>query len=134
MFTGNAQPQWVVPITSVNEDVLLKRMGLGLVERMHIEGLRKQRGATNPSISSREPEILTEDQQVARAVVRLATNPPVQVGDLQRRTCTWFLRPYPLGLRFSGKNMSPLPGFLSGAQGICLNQARAPCIPPFHGC
>ena len=40
---------------------------------------------------------------------------------MQRRSAQWLLRPFPLGLRFSGKNMSPLPGWLAGAQNVCLN-------------
>eukprot|EP00966_Prymnesium_polylepis_P153891 3553549-Prymnesium_polylepis.1 len=35
---------------------------------------------------------------------------------MQRRTSRSILRPYPHGLRFSGRNMSPIPGWLAGAQ------------------
>jgi len=64
---------------------------------------------------------LTEEQQTMRALVRLAANPPLRVGKMQRRTAKALLRPYPLGLRFSGKNMSPIPFWLGGAQNVCLN-------------
>jgi hypothetical protein len=30
----------------------------------------------------------------------------------------------PLGLRFSGNNMSPLPGWLAGAQSVCINMSN----------
>jgi len=43
------------------------------------------------------------------------------VGTLQSLTIKRLLRPFPLGLRFSGNNMSPLPGWLCGAHGVCLN-------------
>ena len=36
---------------------------------------------------------LTESQQTARAIVRLACNPPSGVGEMQRRTANWLLRP-----------------------------------------
>eukprot|EP00966_Prymnesium_polylepis_P314700 7271743-Prymnesium_polylepis.1 len=55
------------------------------------------------------------------AIVRLARHPPSKVGQLQRKTSKWMLRPFPLGLRFSGKNMSPLPCWLTGAQSVALN-------------
>jgi len=52
---------------------------------------------------------------------------------MQRHTAQKLLRPFPLGLRFSGTNMSPLPGWLSGAQSICLNMATtAPLDLPAH--
>eukprot|EP00966_Prymnesium_polylepis_P334138 7389537-Prymnesium_polylepis.1 len=40
---------------------------------------------------------------------------------MQRRTQRRLLRPYPLGARFSGNNMSPQPSWLAGAQSACLN-------------
>jgi hypothetical protein len=40
--------------------------------------------------------------------------------------CSVSLRdsPFPLGLRFSGKNMSPLPCWLAGAQSVALNMSN----------
>jgi len=55
------------------------------------------------------------------AIVKLAADPPKEVGRVQTLTSKKLLRPFPLGLRFSGKNMSPLPCWLGGAQNICLN-------------
>jgi hypothetical protein len=44
------------------------------------------------------------------------------VGRIQRRVFRSLCgSPFPLGLRFSGKNMSPLPGWLAGTQSVCLN-------------
>ena len=43
---------------------------------------------------------------------------------MQRRTATRLLRPFPLGLRFSGKNMSPLPCWLAGAHSVALNMSN----------
>ena len=65
----------------------------------------------------------TTQQLSSRAIARLAANPPPEVGVIQRKTKSWLLRPYPLGLRISGNNMSPLPGWLAGAQSIALNMS-----------
>jgi len=113
VFLGTSLRKWKLPITSVNEDVLLKAIGLSEEERNQIEGLT--------TIQMRGSLGLTEAQLSTRAIVRLAVDPPAEVGSLQRRTSNWLLRPYPLGLRFSGKNMSPLPCWLTGAQSVCLN-------------
>lgn len=40
---------------------------------------------------------------------------------MQRRTAGWLTRAFPLGLRLSGANMSPLPCWLAGAQFVALN-------------
>eukprot|EP00966_Prymnesium_polylepis_P253704 5863756-Prymnesium_polylepis.1 len=94
---GDAPPKWVLPISSVNEDKLLKLIGLTTTERSKIEGLLERRRS---SASSIEPGVVVrEEQQVTGALIRLATNPPPEVGDLQRRSQSWMLRPYPLGLR-----------------------------------
>ena len=113
-MTG-AACKWVLPITSVNEDKLLKCLGLSTAERNEIEGLhigrsqpaRRAAGATQ-----------SEQQQRDRAIARLAADPPPMVGAMQRRTAKNLLRPYPLGLRFSGKNMAPIPAWLAGSQGV----------------
>ena len=70
------------------------------------------------AVSTSQGDNLTDDQLSSRALVRLACDPPKEIGDIQRRTCVWHLRPFPLGLRFSGKNMSPLPCWLAGAQHV----------------
>ena len=107
--------KWELPISSINEDGLLTELGLPIHERYEIEGLLTGRSQADAALS------LTEEQQTSRAIVRLAANPPLQVGRVQRRTAEYLLRPYPLGLRLSGKNMSPLPCWLAGAQHVCLN-------------
>eukprot|EP00966_Prymnesium_polylepis_P109724 2539107-Prymnesium_polylepis.1 len=43
---------------------------------------------------------------------------------MQRRTAKYLLRPYPHGLRFSGKNMRPSPCWLVGAQCVALNMSN----------
>eukprot|EP00966_Prymnesium_polylepis_P215872 4997979-Prymnesium_polylepis.1 len=104
---------WVLPITSVSEDKFLRELGLTAAERNQIEGLHSARSSTT--------EGLTQQQQARLALVKLAADPPVKVGEMQRITAAWLLRPFPHGLRFSGKNMSPLPCWLAGAQNVCLN-------------
>ena len=143
-FLGQSTPKSELPITSINEvrpqgfeirvavalalaahspvseslcgqDRFLKELGVSVSDRNLIEGLLT-------SLSQSEVGIgLTEEQQTARAIVRLAARPPPEVTAMQRRTATFLLRPFPLGLRFSGKNMSPLPCWLAGAQHVCLN-------------
>mmetsp|Transcript_1998 Transcript_1998/g.5040 ORF Transcript_1998/g.5040 Transcript_1998/m.5040 type:complete len:1003 (+) Transcript_1998:348-3356(+) len=115
VFLGAAPPKWALPITSINEDRYLKELGLSFTHRYEIEGLLSGHGA---SVSAAG---LTEEQKTSRAVHRLAVDPPFRVGVLQRCTSKRHLRPFPLGLRFSGKNMSPLPAWLGGAQHVCLN-------------
>mmetsp|Transcript_40239 Transcript_40239/g.110796 ORF Transcript_40239/g.110796 Transcript_40239/m.110796 type:complete len:545 (+) Transcript_40239:2-1636(+) len=104
--------RWELPISSINEDKVLQVMGLSADERDQIEGIQRGRGAGLE---------LTEERQISQAIVRLAASPPSALGHVQRRTSQRLLRAYPLGLRFSGKNMSPRPGWLGGFQSICLN-------------
>jgi len=111
-FLGSVS-KWTMPITSVNEDRMLKLLGISAYERNQIEGLQSSRSQFAAGV--------TEEQQTTRAVMNFTTNPTRTVGVMQRRTAGWMLRPYPLGLRFSGKNMSPLIPWLAGAQSACLN-------------
>jgi len=104
------------PITSINEDRLLVALGLRRADRDQIEGLA--------SVSVRDKYGLTVDQLSSRAIAVFAAMSPQEVGAMQRRTSGWLLRPYPLGLRFSGKNMSPLPGWLSGGHTVALNMSN----------
>ena len=46
------ESKWPLPIASIGEDVLLKRMGLGLEERNEIEGLTR---ATHGAVEDEEP-------------------------------------------------------------------------------
>ena len=90
-FMSGAPSTWALPITSVNEDALLKAMGVSAVERNQIEGLQVMQS------SHGGVPILTEEQQTARAIVRLAKYPPPEVAVLQQRTAARLLRPFPLG-------------------------------------
>jgi len=105
----------------MNEDRLLAQMGLPRAERYQIEGLQMGR---SPAVGVTGLPDLTSEQLSRRALLRLATDPPPEVGDTQRRTAGWLLRSYPLGSRVSGANMSPLPGWLAGAQSVCLNMSK----------
>ena len=71
-----------------NEDLLLKQLGLPGVERRQIEGVM-----THAASSSQSRLAVTEDTLSTRALLRLAADPPPQVGDIQRRTTRWLLRP-----------------------------------------
>eukprot|EP00966_Prymnesium_polylepis_P109886 2542685-Prymnesium_polylepis.1 len=102
-------PPWPLCVTSVNEDRFLKIIGMGDVERSQIEGLQSSQGVPG----------MTEEKLSSRAILLLASNPPPGVGRMQNLTSKSLLRPYPLGLRTSGKNMNPLPCWLAGAQGAC---------------
>ena len=87
-FLAKSVSDWVLPITSINEDRLLSIMGLSAAERSQIEGLRAEgasRGKDGPS--------LTEQQMSTLAIDRLTANPPPEVGSLQRRTSHRLLRP-----------------------------------------
>ena len=77
----------MLPICSANEDKLLKLLGLSHAERAVIEGLQARR-ATLAGVPD-----TSEEQQVAQAVFRLSTNPPPEVGIVQRRTLRCLLRP-----------------------------------------
>jgi len=117
-FLSSAPASVALPITSINEDRLLVELGIVHAERNQIEGLHSS------SSRARGGHVLSEEQLSSIAISRLAANPPPEVGIIQRRTQKWMLRPFPLGLRFSGKNMSPLPGWLAGAQSVALNMSN----------
>ena len=86
-MTGDRQ-SLPLPITSVNEDTLLKECGLSIADRHQIEGVRSTFVADHG---------LTQEQLSRRAIARLAVDPPPQIGKLQQRTMAWLLRPFPLG-------------------------------------
>ena len=119
-FLDSAPAAWALPITSINEDRLLEELGLKRSERDQIEGLQVDLTTT----AGQHGGFAMTEELSSRAIRRLAANPPAEVGRMQRRTAERLLRPYPLGLRFSGNNMSPLPGWLAGAQSVALNMSN----------
>jgi len=117
-FMAQDSGQVVLPMTSLSENRLLGALGLPSAEKKQLEGLQARRTSFVSTIHGLR---LTEDQLVSLAAIRLAHDPPQEVGAMQRRTAKWLSRVYPLGLRFSGKNMSPLASWLAGCHGACLN-------------
>ena len=103
-FTSNPLAG-TLPIVSINEDALLKDYGLKPEERNEVEGLNK---LLNAGLQVLHGEF------GGRAAAKLAFEPSRQVAAVQQRTRTCLLRPFPLGLRFSGANMNPLPCWLGG--------------------
>lgn len=128
-FLADGPRHWALQITSIDEDRLLKAIGLSSSERSQIEGLQSVRNLAQQSI---EFAGLSVKQISSKAVARLAANPPRDVGVMQRRTSKYLLRPFPLGLRFSGNNMSPLPGWLAGAQSVTLNMSNNDLAVQLH--
>ena len=98
------------------------QIGLSNEERNDVEGL-KPKGLSKGAV---DPHVLTATASTGRSVTasRLAYDPPLKVAELQLRTMQWLTRPYPLGLRFSGINMDPLPGWLAGAHYVALNMCQ----------
>jgi len=120
-FLGHTASKWALPITSANEHRFLKLLGIPADQRNQIEGL------VVGSAAARD-----EERQIANAVVRLAADPPPSVGQIQRCSAKHLIRPYPIGIRFSGKNMSPLPPWLGGAQHVCLNFSDVDLAAQMH--
>jgi len=118
-FLGAARPKWPITITSLSEDKLLASLGVPKAERKQIESLVQSASVHDDPLKS-------------RALIRLAADPPLEAGRMQRRTAAWLLRPFPLGTRFSGKNMSPLPGWLCGGQSVCLNFSEVDLAVSLH--
>jgi len=99
---------WPLSITSINEDKLLEAIGVNQNDRKAIEGLSKT----------------ARDATLSRPDNALAYDPPASVFKMQQLTSTWLLRPFPLGLRFSGSNMNPLPAWLAGGGHVALNMCN----------
>ena len=76
------------------------------------------------AIDSAGPYPLRISSRGVGVVSSLAYDPRDEVADMQRRTAVRSLRPYPLGLRFSGANMNPCPFWLAGAQHCALNMSN----------
>ena len=112
-FLADNPPKWPLVIVSLSESKLLNELALPKAEQKLICGL--QLGPSPSSVVVRGGTILSETQLANLATVRLARDPPPRVGQMQRRAAGILLRVYPHGFRFSGKNMTPLPCWLSGA-------------------
>eukprot|EP00966_Prymnesium_polylepis_P004195 96129-Prymnesium_polylepis.1 len=81
-FLGEADPKSPLPVTSINEDRFLKELGLPKAERNQIEDLLSSSDHAS-GVSG-----VTQAQLSTVALIRLAANPPVKVGDMQRpRRC-----------------------------------------------
>jgi len=116
LFLGSAPSRWEFTMTSMDENRLLRELDVTKADRDHIEGLQATSLTGRPGRSEAQVALL--------ALLRLSTDPPAAVGRMQRRTAQKMLRMYPLGLRFSGKNMSPLPCWLAGSQSVALNMSN----------
>ena len=128
-FLLDSSPPWQLPITSSSESKFLSTLGLSKAERNQIEGLTV---GSAYALDEEARQGLTATQLSSAAIVRLAANPSSAVGSMQRRTADLLLRLYPSGLRFSGKNLSPLPGWLAGAQHVALNFSDADLAVTLH--
>ena len=129
-FLADDPPIWPLTIVSLSENKLLNEIALPEAEQKLICGL--QLGASPSSIIVRGGTILSETQLANLAIVRLARDPPPRVGRMQRRAAGILLRVYPHGFRFSGKNMTPLPCWLSGAQYVALNMGTCDLAVQLH--
>ena len=82
----------------------MSELGLPRSERNLIEGLNAGPHGARSGLGVTEAQLAS--------IVRLARDPPPEFGVMQGRTGKALLRPYPLGLRFSGSNMSPVPAYV----------------------
>lgn len=121
---GNTN-KYAMTITSINEDRLLQELRLPKSERILIEGVHIPASSSSEKRGSWTAHSMDASSGViSSAKHRLAANPPSVVGTWQRRTTQWHIRAFPHGFRFSGKNMSPLTGWLVGAQHVALNMSN----------
>lgn len=121
----------LLPITSFNEDALLAFLGVPIAERNQIEGLHSSRDRRASAVHLMGLAV-SEDQMSSQAIARFVSDPPLKVGSMQRRTTKWLVRAYPHGLRFSGKNMSPLPFWLAGVHYAALNMSNVDLAVQLH--
>eukprot|EP00966_Prymnesium_polylepis_P282294 6523328-Prymnesium_polylepis.1 len=94
-FMGHAAPTWPLSVSSIREERLLKALRLSIAERNQIEGLL---APNSRSSSSNSIFGASHEQLSSSALIRLATNPPLEVGKIQRRTTRSLLRPFPSGV------------------------------------
>ena len=125
-----ADAHWALPISSVNEDKLLEALGLSAEERNELEGLI---GAVRqPTMRMGSKNATVAAPSVNSVVTKFAHSPPPGVATLQHRSEAHLVRPFPLGLRFSGANMNPLPAWLAGAQYVALNMTNVDLPVQLH--
>jgi len=117
-FWSDMPRAWPLTISSVQEDTLLRAMGLSKHERNELEGLTHKQSTTADA--------------AADPILSLAYCPPKETGKLQFLTTTKLLRSYPLGLRFSGANMDPRPCWLAGAHLVALNMTNVDVPNQMH--
>ena len=92
-FSEDLPPKWPLPISSVNEDRFLTEIGLAFNDRYEIEGLQAgRRNASGQSGAHLASTAREKQWSATRAVVRVAANPPREVGTFQRRTVHWAIR------------------------------------------
>lgn len=94
-FLDERESEWALPISSINGSRLLSELNIVRDERYQIDGLRI--GQKKVSRGGKKGPGMTDEQLRHRALVRLAANPPVGVGAMQRRTAERLLRAYPHG-------------------------------------
>ena len=127
-FLLDGPSKWVLPITSMNEERLLKLLGLPKADRNQIEGLRTGRIVVDGQRNALE--LLTEAQLAARAINRFAGDPLPEVGSMQRRTAHKLLRPYPHGMA-PVRDRTPDSILALGARRTHLfHRAAAPLLSP----
>jgi len=95
-FRAGNRYGFALPITSIGEEKLFQMIGLG-------ELMNNAFGSNLTLVDERRTKMTSA------------------VHAMQRQTVDWLVRPYPLGLRFSGMNIDPLPCWLSGSQHVALN-------------
>ena len=124
---------WSLPISSINEDKLLQLMGLSDDERNDVEGLQPGGGKAAHAHPAEGKGFLHSSGGGGEAAtsrgargtaMQLAREPTPETETMQRLTRTRLVRVFPLGLRFSGNNMNPLPCWLAGAQHVALNMCN----------
>jgi hypothetical protein len=117
VYLANNPPKWVLPITSIDEDKLLRALKVPGSERSLIEGVMPlQKSSYRGGVGA--------SNSVSSAIVRLAANPPGKVGVWQLRTASWLVRLFPHGLRLSGRNMTPLYLRFDSNHGRCTAHTR----------
>ena len=94
-FLNEKKSEWVLPISSINGSRLLSELKIQRDERYQIDGLRI--GQKKALRGEKKGAGMTDEQLSARALIRVAANPPAGVGDMQRRTSERLLRAYPHG-------------------------------------